>query len=190
MVSKPGPKPREFSNEETAKALAVLASEDGNLTNAAKELDITPYMLKRLRDSYPELYEMARQRMVDDLYDKSIIMAERYSDEILRRLEDPEALAAMRTEKLAVVYGIAVDKVNVMTAVRSKFGQAQKQAQDFSKFSDKDIEKAVDAEFEEIKAEEPTDNESLPSSSEDELLIRPSSLPAFGAILHSSSNPE
>ena len=186
MVAKRGPKPKEFSNEEKAQALAVLAEKEGNLKEAAKELNLTPYILKKLRNAYPELYEAARKQMVDDLYDKTIVMANRYADEILNRLDDPETLAGMKTEKLAVVYGISVDKTGVMTHIRSKFGEAQKKAEDFSQYTDEEMQKAIEGEFKEIQAEEPTDDESMSGPPKDKLPIRPSSVPTLGSFLHRS----
>lgn len=182
-------KPVEFSNEQKAQALAVLAEKEGNLTEAAKELNLTPYMLKKLRNAYPELYEAARKQMIDDLYDKTIVMANRYADEILNRLDDPETLAGMKTEKLAVVYGISVDKTGVMTAVRSKFGDAQKKADDYGHYTDEEMQKAIEGEFRMLpKAEEPPDNESVSGTPKDKLPIRPRSIPAVGSFLHRSGD--
>ena len=178
-------KPAELSNEQKAQALAVLAQEEGNLAQASKQLDISAYQLKKLRNAYPELYEAARKQMVDDLHDKTIIMANRYADEILRRLDSPEELIGMKTEKLAVVYGIAVDKTNVMTHIRSKFGEAQKKAEDYSKFTDDEIQKAIDGEYRLLpQAEEPPDDESMSDTPKDKFPIRPRSVPAIGSFLH------
>lgn len=191
MVAKPGPKPVEFTNEQKAQALAVLAQKEGNLAEAAKELQLSPYHLKKLRNSYPELYEVACKQMVDDLHDKTIIMANRYADEILRRLDSPEELQGMKTEKLAVVYGIAVDKTKITTYIRTKFGEAQKKAEDYGKFTDEEMQKAIEGEFRMLpKAEEPPDNESVPSTPKDELPIRPRRIPAVGSFLHRSSDRE
>lgn len=181
-------KPIEFTNEQKAQALAVLAEKEGNLAEAAKELNLTPYILKKLRNAYPDLYEAARKQMVDDLYDKTIVMANRYADEILNRLDDPETLAGMKTEKLAVVYGISVDKTGVMTAVRSKFGDAQKKADDYGHYTDEEMKKAIEGEFRMLpktpEAEEPTDNESVSGTPKDKFPIRPRRVPAVGDFLH------
>jgi len=176
----------EHTQEEKANAIALLAKNEGNVVKTAKELEITPYMLRKLRDSYPQLYEAARRRMAEDLYDKVNIMAHRYADEILNRIEDEEALEGMKIKELAVVMGIAVDKINVMATVRSKFGEAQKSADSFTLLSEEDLQKAVDAEFRELKAGEPTDDEDMSDTPKHEFPTRPSGVSAIGSLLHSS----
>jgi hypothetical protein len=193
MVAGAGRSPAQYTPEETATALTTLAGNEGNLTATEKELkaqgwDISVYKLRRLRDAYPQVYELARSRLIDDLYDKTLIMTNRYADEIIRRLDDPDTLAAMKTVKLATVYGIGIDKLNVMTTVRSKSGETQKAAKKLEGLTEDDLQKAIDAEFKEIKAEEPIDDEDMSGTSEDKLPIRPGGVPSIGSFLHRSSD--
>ena len=183
----------EHTPDEKANAIALLAKNEGNLSKTAKELDITPYMLRKLRDSYPQLYEAARRRMAEDLYDKVNIMAHKYADEILNRIEDEESLGGMKIKELAVVMGIAVDKINVMATVRSKFGDAQKSVDSFTQLSEEDLQKAVDAEFkvlsdnkaEEPTVREPTTDEDMSDTPKHEFPARSSGVSAIGSLLHS-----
>lgn len=174
---------------EDAQAIALLAENEGNVAQTARELDITPYMLRKLRDTNLELYREARKRMAEALEDKVYVIASKYADEILRRVKDEEALKGMKIKDLAVTMGIAVDKLRVMATVHSQFGEAQKAADGISGLSEEDFLKVVDAEFRELSAEElEAKDESVPDTPEDELLARPSGVPTFGSLLHRRSD--
>lgn len=182
----------EQATEETAQSLALLAANEDNIAKTARELKITPYQLRKLRQKFPETYEAARRLLVNDIYDKTIVATNLYADELVRRIEDEETLDKMSVKEVAVTFGILVDKTNVMTTVRGKFGDAQKQAEGFGSLTEEELQEAIDADFEVLsetpEAEEPTNDESVLDTPTDELPVRPSGVPATGPVLHSGSD--
>jgi len=174
--------------EDQAQALALLAHNEGNVAKTSKELEMTPYMLRKIRDANRELYQETRKRLAEALEDKVSIIANEYANEILRRVQDEETLKGMKIKELAVTMGIAVDKLNVMTTVRGKFGETQKAADDLSKLTDEELQDIVDAEFREIKAGEPESDEDLSGTPKDKLLTRSGGVSTVGSLLHRSGS--
>lgn len=174
--------------EEKAEVLALLAKNEGNIAKTSRELDVTPYMLRKLRDTNLELYQEARKRMAEALEDKVYVIANKYANEILRRVEDEEALKGMKIKELAVTMGIAVDKLNVMATVRGKFGETQKAAEGLSGLTEEEFQNIVDAEYRDITAEEPKADEDLSGTPKDELPVRPKRVSTIGSFLHRSDS--
>lgn len=174
--------------EDSAQAIALLAENEGNVAQTAKELEITPYMLRKVRDTNIELYREVCQRIAAGVFDKTLYIADKYLDEIARRADD-DLFEGVKTKELMVTAAIAIDKLNVMTTVRGKFGEAQKTADDISKLSEEELQQAIDAEFRELSAEEPKAKDaSVPDTPEDKLLAKPSGVSTFGSLLPSSGN--
>lgn len=171
--------------EKDAKALVLLAQNEGNVAKTAKELHVTAYQLRRLRDANLELYEAAQKRIIEGIFDKVIVMTDMYLSEIIRRGENPEELDGIKIKELGVMAGIGVDKINVMTTVRAKFGGVQKAADSFGKMTDEEIADAIDGDF---TIEEPKANEGMSNTPKDGLSDRPKRVSPLRSILHSRSN--
>jgi hypothetical protein len=183
-----GRPPTEHTEEETARALTTLAVNEGNIAKTARELEVTPYMLRKLRDANYALYEEAQKRIVEGIFDKTIIMTDKAADEIISRLEDPKTLADMKIKELGVMFGIGVDKVSVMTTVRGKFTDTQQAVDDLSKLTEEEMQDIIDAEYRELMAEEPTSDEDLSDTPKDKLSSRPGGVSTIGSLLHRGSS--
>jgi len=188
MVDGPGRPPVEHTTEEKAQALALLAANEGNLAKTSEELKLTPYHLRKIRNNNLELYRRIQKQIAADLYDKTTIMAGTYADEILRRIEDPEELEKMNTKHLATVFGIAIDKIDVMTRVQSKFENVQRKSQDYESYSDEQLVDILEGKFKVI--EEEKQHEDMPDTPKDGVPARPSGVSAIGSALHRSHSKE
>lgn len=177
------------TQEQHAQALITLAQNEGNLAKSAKELDITPYHLRKIRDANPQAYEAIRKRFVEGLFDKAIIMADKYGDELLRRIENPEQLAKMKAKEIATVFGIMVDKINVMSTVRGRFGESQRAAEGYSELPDEELAAILEGEFREISDEAESD-EDMSDTPEDELHAEKRRVSPIGAVLHRGGDTE
>lgn len=187
MVAQAGRPPTEHAEEEKAQAIARLAKNEGNVAKTAKELSLTPYMLRKIRDANRELYKEACERIAAGIFDKTLVIADKYLGEIVRRSEDEEELKKAKTKDLMVTAAIAIDKLNVMTTVRGKFGNTQKAADDLSELTEEEMQDIIDAEYKEItEAEEPTSDEDLSGTPKDKFPSRPSGVSTIGTLLHRS----
>jgi hypothetical protein len=190
-MSPAGRPPTEFAEEEAARGLTVLAANQGNLAQTARETGISPYHLRKLRQNNYELYDRVCKEIAAGILDKTLYLTDKYLAEIGRRIDEGE-LVDTKTKDLMVTAAIGIDKINVMTTVRSKFGDVQKKSQELDGMSEEEIWEAIDAEYEVLpeapQAEEPDDNESLSDTSQDELPVGPSGVPATGSVLHSGGD--
>lgn len=184
-----GRPPTEHAEEEKSQALALLAANEGNVAKTARELDLTPYTLRKIRNANPALYKEACERIAAGIFDKTLVIADKYLGEIVRRSEDEDELKGAKTKELMVTAAIAIDKLNVMTTVRGKFGDTQKAADDLSELTEEEFQDIVDAEYEEItEAEEPTSDEDLSDTPKDKLSSRSSGVSTIGSLLHRGSS--
>ena len=176
--------------EEKAKALALLAVNEGNLARTSRETGLTPYKLRRLRDTNLELYQETQRRIAEGLLDTTLLIGRAVLDEVHNRVTDPDKIEEMKLKDLMVVAGISIDKVNVMTNVRGKFGPAQRAAEDYTKLSDDEIAGIIDVEFRDVTADEGQANEDMPDTPKDELPFRSKRVSPLGTLLHSRSDSE
>lgn len=170
-------------------ALALLAVNEGNIAATARKLDITPYKLRRIRDANPDLYREVQKQVMEDVLDTTLLTAQACLDEVYRRVTEGDELKDLKTKELMVTGAIAIDKVNVMTSVQSKFSGAQQTAGGYSDLTEEELIQVIDAEYREISNEAATD-EDLPDTSKDGLPDRPKRVSPIGAALHRGGSPE
>lgn len=193
MVEKnPVGRPTEhIAQDEKAQALALLAINEGNLAQTSRETGLTPYKLRKLRDTNYELYETVRYRVAEGLLDKTLLITDVTLDEIHRRMTDPELIQDMKVKDLMVISAIGIDKINVMTVVRGKFGATRRATEEFEKMTEEEIMEAIEGEFEvisdEVAKEAKDTNEDMSDTPEDELHAKERRVPPAGPFLHRSS---
>lgn len=179
--------------EQTSTAIALLAQNEGNVAKTSRALGITAPRLRKLRDENLQLYEEARRRIAEGIFDKVLLTTDLYLEEILRRIEDPDELRGMKVKDMMVVVGIGVDKTNVLMAIKSKLGDVQKDADSYSDMNLEELQNAIDGEYRELTdespAKEPVD-EGVPDTSEDGIPSRPRGVSAFRVTVPGRSHKE